>query len=118
MKKKTFTPAQKQYHEKLRDPRWQRRKTEIMQAALFRCEDCTSDKKTLNVHHCYYLKGKEPWEHPDALLICVCEECHKIRQKVETDIHINIAFMIREKPLAELVKQPAYAYFEGESHVR
>jgi len=64
------------YAEKLRDPRWQRRRLEIMQLARFQCERCDADSKTLVVHHLVYRVGSEPWCYPDNELVCLCQECH------------------------------------------
>jgi len=67
----------KSYGELLRDPRWQKRRLEIMNRAGFACEECDDDASTLNVHHKLYRKGAMPWEYPDAELACLCENCHK-----------------------------------------
>jgi len=64
------------YSEKLRDPRWQRRRLEIMQIAGFVCERCGSDSTTLAIHHLVYRVGSQPWCYPDHELVCLCEECH------------------------------------------
>lgn len=64
------------YMAKLRDPRWQKRRLEIMQRDEFRCQGCMDDESTLNVHHNYYKADCEPWEYPDAALVTLCEECH------------------------------------------
>jgi|GEM_PF-5435693 len=64
------------YSEKLRDPRWQRCRLEIMQYADFRCQICGDGTTTLNVHHSYYTSGKSPWMYPAGSLICICEDCH------------------------------------------
>jgi 5-methylcytosine-specific restriction endonuclease McrA len=53
----------KTYFEKLKDPRWQRKRLEVMERAGFACEYCGSATETLNVHHGFYEKGKEPWEY-------------------------------------------------------
>jgi hypothetical protein len=65
------------YSEKLQDPRWQRKRLEIMNRDNFTCKICGSKVKTLNVHHWRYTAGKEPWEYPENLLITVCNDCHK-----------------------------------------
>jgi len=83
------------YSEKLRDPRWQKKRLEIMEAAQFQCEDCGSNDKTLHVHHCIYMKGCEPWEYSAAELICVCEDCHDIRDAYERDSHLALARILR-----------------------
>ena len=51
----------KTYSELLRDPRWQKRKTEIMQRDNFTCQKCGCKTKTLNVHHLHYLPNRNPW---------------------------------------------------------
>lgn len=74
------------YSEKLKDPRWQRKRLEVLSAAGFKCEECGDGTATLHVHHCYYEKGLMPWEYPDEALKCVCEFCHKERQEAELSI--------------------------------
>lgn len=66
-----------EYSEKLRDPRWQKTRLQVMERDSFTCQNCGDDKKTLNVHHCYYEFGKNPWEYEIASLLTLCEECHK-----------------------------------------
>lgn len=83
------------YSEKLKDPRWQRRRLEIMQRDGFHCMDCGSEDCSLNVHHLHYLSGKSPWEYPEELLLTVCEDCHKIRQVLETRAHVALAIILR-----------------------
>lgn len=64
------------YSELLRDPRWQKKRLEIMQRDNFRCLQCGSKVKTLNVHHQYYVKGRSPWEYGNDSLLTLCEDCH------------------------------------------
>lgn len=66
-----------QFWEKYKDPRWQRRRLEVMQNADFSCEGCGANDKPLNVHHKLYLRGHDPWEYNDLELMCLCEECHE-----------------------------------------
>lgn len=70
-----MTPKQR-YAEKLRDPRWQRRRLEIMSRDGFACRRCGDATRTLHVHHLRY--SGEPWEAPDAALETLCEDCHKV----------------------------------------
>lgn len=65
------------YAEKLKDPRWQRKRLEVMSYADFRCQVCGSKDNTLNVHHSYYENGKNPWDYPTGSLLCACEQCHE-----------------------------------------
>jgi 5-methylcytosine-specific restriction endonuclease McrA len=46
------------YKEQLLDPRWQRRRLEILQRDEFTCQKCLSKDKTLHVHHIDYIKGR------------------------------------------------------------
>jgi len=66
----------KSYAEKLKNPRWQKKRLEIFQRDQFRCMECFSDEKSLQVHHIAY-KGKNPWDTPNNLLITYCYECHQ-----------------------------------------
>jgi hypothetical protein len=66
------------YWQLLRDPRWQRKRLEVMERAEFACEECSSATDTLNVHHRHYVKGRKPWEYGDDELRCLCENCHRI----------------------------------------
>lgn len=67
----------KTYSEKLRDPRWQRKRLEVMQRDNFTCRSCKSTTTTLNVHHISYTKGAEPWEYELEDLLTLCEDCHE-----------------------------------------
>ena len=66
------------YALKLKDPRWQKLRLQIMERDGFRCVICGDDKKTLNVHHVIY-KKRNPWDYPEYLYQTLCEDCHKIR---------------------------------------
>jgi hypothetical protein len=74
------------YAEKLRDPRWQKKRLEIMQRANFACEDCGTTTVTLNIHHAYYRRGYEPWEYPDDSYQCLCENCHEVATRAKEGI--------------------------------
>lgn len=65
------------YAQKLKDPRWQKKRLEILNRDEFACRICGDKKKTLHVHHRAYAKGLEPWEVEDAALLTVCEGCHE-----------------------------------------
>lgn len=65
------------YAEKLKDPRWQRKRLEVLEAANWACETCGAEDKTLHVHHKRYLKGHEPWEYENEDLRSLCEDCHE-----------------------------------------
>lgn len=64
------------YAEKLKDPRWQKKRLEILQRDNWACQKCDSKENTLHVHHRIYLPGCNPWEYPDGYLVTLCELCH------------------------------------------
>lgn len=67
----------KPYFEKLKDPRWQKRRLEMMELAGFKCQACGGNDNPLHVHHGYYAKGKDPWEYGPESLHVICEPCHQ-----------------------------------------
>lgn len=72
-----MTPYSKSDYAKDRlDPRWQKRRLEVMQRDAFCCARCFDSESTLNVHHAYYVKGRKPWEYPDFALSTLCSDCH------------------------------------------
>lgn len=68
------------YSEKLKDPRWQKKRLEIFQRDNFKCSCCSLDKTQLQVHHVEYLPSFTPWEYPNDMLITLCETCHTKEQ--------------------------------------
>src|SRR2546426_945440 len=90
------------YIEKLRDPRWQRKRLEVLQANGWRCEDCGAGDKTLEVHHCFYIRQLEPWDYGLDLLMCLCRECHEFRQGREQAAHIILGKAMRIVPIEKL----------------
>lgn len=83
--------AKKEYWELLRDPRWQRRRLEIMERADFACEECGDNLSTLNVHHKVYRKGAAPWEYADQELITLCEQCHEAHHGLEKRLKATLS---------------------------
>lgn len=71
------------YAEKLKDPRWQKKRLEVLNRDEFTCRYCGDTKTTLHVHHLYYSKGAEPWDYDECELLTVCEDCHSVE-------HINL----------------------------
>ena len=79
------------YYKLLKDPRWQKRRLEILEQAEFRCIQCESEEKTLHVHHTIYRKGKKPWEYSDHDLQVLCESCHGDRHESESELKEALA---------------------------
>lgn len=68
----------KTYKDKLLDPRWQKKRLEVLQRDEWRCQACLNDEDTLHIHHMFYPKGKEPWEIDSRFLVTLCSDCHDI----------------------------------------
>lgn len=64
------------YSEKLRDPRWQKKRLEILARDGWCCKSCLTTERTLHVHHLFYFKNKDPWDIPSGFLLTLCEDCH------------------------------------------
>lgn len=81
------------YAEQLKDPRWQRKRLEILERDNWLCRKCGSTEKTLHVHHGYYEKGLMAWEYPSETLHAVCEDCHEIVQAEMVELQRDLATM-------------------------
>ena len=76
-----FIAMAKSYSDKLKDPRWQKRRAEICQRDEWKCKLCGDNYETLHVHHKRYIKGNEPWEYEDDDLVTLCESCHGLVER-------------------------------------
>lgn len=74
---KHLTKDMANYSEKLKDPRWQKKRLEVLQRDNWTCQECFKTDKTLHVHHLVYNKGKDPWDYEEGFLITLCSDCHQ-----------------------------------------
>lgn len=93
--------ARSEYAQKLRDPRWQKMRLEVMQRDNFTCQMCCDNTRPLNVHHNFYERGKDPWDYPLWSLVTFCEDCHQ----TETDQRRE-----DEGTLLEALRQCGFSY--------
>jgi len=89
---------QTSYSEKLRDPRWQKKRLCVMQRDGFACRDCGDEKSTLQVHHCRYEKGY-PWEIENQFLLTLCESCHERRGAIEKEVNRALQLAMAHMPI-------------------
>ena len=82
--------SKKSYYEKLKDPRWQRKRLEILKRDNFQCQSCHTDKVTLHIHHIQYLPVKNPWDYPDNYLATLCKDCHSEEEVYSTALKDRI----------------------------
>lgn len=62
------------YADLLKDPRWQRKRLEVLQRDDFHCQSCADKRNTLHVHHLRY--NGNPWDTPSKFLVTLCNDCH------------------------------------------
>ncbi|HEX2868650.1 MAG TPA: HNH endonuclease [Ignavibacteriales bacterium] len=74
------TTTKKTYIEKLKYPRWQKKRLEILARDKWTCQICGNAEESLNVHHRVY-SDNEPWDEQDGNLITLCESCHEHETK-------------------------------------
>lgn len=66
------------YSEKLQDPRWQKKRLNVLELDDYTCQLCGSTTKSLQVHHKYYIHGLNPWEYDVKTLTTLCADCHQL----------------------------------------
>jgi hypothetical protein len=81
----------KTYADKLRDPRWQKKRLQLLEKAGWSCQTCRDSKNTLEVHHKYYAPKKDPWDYQDFAYKVLCRRCHEIEQEEMLSAHASIA---------------------------
>jgi len=82
------------YAQKLKDPRWQKKRLEILSRDNFACWWCNDNKSTLHVHHESYI-GDNPWDTPDYCLRTLCEECHQVNHLTFSPLETILITTIR-----------------------
>lgn len=84
------------YKDKLKKPKWQKKRLEILDRDNFTCTSCKSSENELQVHHLDYLPGIDPWEYPNDMLITLCIYCHNKETKREL-LESNLATTLKMK---------------------
>jgi hypothetical protein len=77
------------YAKKLEHPKWQLKRLEIMKRDGMVCRSCGESEQQLQVHHRYYVSGRDPWEYPDWSLVTLCKCCHGREKLAQEDRHPN-----------------------------
>lgn len=84
--------VQKSYFQKLKDPRWQKKRLEALEAADWTCQCCFDSEATLHVHHRAYFKGREPWDYEVGQLEVLCESCHEEHHEEDDKLKLVCSF--------------------------
>jgi len=88
------------YAEKLKDPRWQKKRLSILNRDEFKCTLCGDDQSCLHVHHTYYKNGVDIWDYPDESLLTHCEYCHFVVEYLKKENSALIAVKFKKYRLS------------------
>jgi hypothetical protein len=91
------------YSDKLKDPRWQKKRLEIMQRDNFCCSMCGDNEITLAIHHKQY--NGEPWQAHNDDLTTLCYVCHTVVEDIKKIIPSFIPSNSLKQPI------PGVGYF-------
>lgn len=84
------------YADKLKDPRWQKKRLEIMLRDNFTCQVCKATDKSLHVHHKYYEPNKDPWDYSNDVLVTLCFECHELEEYDKVQVQEDLRYLLRQ----------------------
>jgi len=103
------------YSEKLKDPRWQKRRLEILNRDNFTCQVCGDTKNTLHVHHKKYFK--EPWDAANWALITLCSSCHSREEWLLKNEGRNVSLL--KSIEVDVLTEVGYLSecYEGKTHI-
>lgn len=78
------------YAEKLKNPKWQKMRLEVLSRDNWTCKNCGTEKETLHVHHLSYQYGKDPWEYPLENFVTLCGSCHEDEEYFKNEVKKEI----------------------------
>lgn len=73
------------YSEKLKDPRWQKKRLLVLERDNWTCRHCGDKSTELQVHHLKY--NGNPWDAKSEDLITVCKVCHAVEEFIKKGTH-------------------------------
>lgn len=88
--------TKEEYYDKLKDPRWQKKRLKILERDNFSCQACGDDASTLHIHHRYYTKNTDPWDYSDKVLITLCQYCHEVESEAMKTVLTSISNTLRK----------------------
>lgn len=105
----------KKYSEKLRDPRWQKKRLEILQRDEWKCQACGDKEAPLHIHHIFYDIGKDPWDYKNRHLITLCEDCHESER---TEFYENSKELISAMKYCGFMSSDLVDFIHGFSEIK
>jgi hypothetical protein len=101
------------YEQLLRDPRWQKKRLQILERDGWKCRACFKESETLHVHHLAYRNGTNPWDYNERVLLTLCESCHDLAHRKTPGIsadELNLLLSLRSKWIRDLQNENQEAY--------
>jgi len=95
------------YKDQLKDPRWQRKRLEILNRDKWTCQICLDTTETLHVHHKSYdgVFIKLAWQYDNHVYTTLCDTCH-----IEIERHIKEHGSDEEFDLFKIFEGEKYLY--------
>ena len=91
---------QTEFQRQLSDPRWQKKRLQILERDEWTCKRCGDTETTLTVHHKSYRmdggKFVDYWDYEDKELITLCEYCHSDEEAQLQQLKKHAFFSLRE----------------------
>lgn len=87
MNNATKSKSKSKYAEQYKDPRWQKKRLEILNLCNWRCGNCGDGTNPLHVHHLYYVPERMIWDYPNFALTSLCDSCHSDQHDPEHPIN-------------------------------
>jgi hypothetical protein len=82
------------YSEKLKHPKWQKKRLEILHRDNFTCVLCGDKETELHINHLKYTG--EPYDAPNEDLETLCKVCHKLKHSLDNNHKIMEACKIKD----------------------
>lgn len=83
-----FLPPRMTYAEKLKDPRWQKKRLEVLGRDNFTCLMCGDTETELHIHHEYYPNSMNPWDIDIDDLTTYCKHCHSLVEHTKNEFPV------------------------------
>jgi 5-methylcytosine-specific restriction endonuclease McrA len=99
-----------------KDPRWQKKRLQILERDNFECRSCTDNTQMLHVHHLLYDSNAKVWEYDDKDLITLCDTCHQAIHYLESNRNIGIETFTLVVRLLDNIESESISEFLARYH--
>lgn len=101
------------YSEKLKSPKWQKKRLQILERDDFTCIICGDIESELHVHHRWYEKDTDPWDYPDVVYQTLCKSCHeRVKKESREKLKKEVEEIINKLSTNEIEEVAVNLYVE------